>query len=194
MRIGVFGGTFNPIHLGHLISVEHVRNECSLDRVILMPARVPVHKEMPRGATAEERLRMVTLAAAGVDWLQVSRMEIDRETPSYTINTVNALMREYAGSQLYLIIGGDSFNEISTWKSYRELVGMVSLIVMKRRDAAGFPADVMDLCREVIFAGNPVIEISSTMIREKIRAGLGAGFLTPPAVADYINGKGLYRN
>ena len=194
MRIGIFGGTFNPIHMGHLITIECIRSEFALDRVILIPARIPVHKEVACSISAEDRLHMVKLAAEGVEWLGISLLEIEKDAPSYTIDTVNDLMKIYSGSELFLIIGGDSFNEIGTWMRYRELVRMIPLIVMKRHDSMEYRRDIIEMCREVSFADNPIIGISSTAVRERIRRKGSVRFHLPDRVADYIKTKGLYTN
>ena len=114
MKLGIFGGTFNPIHYGHLINAEIIRSDFNLDRIILVPARQPVHKSLDGNVPAEERYAMAALAVGGAKEIEVSRIEIDREEPSYTITTVHELLALYPGSELYLIIGMDSLAELDT--------------------------------------------------------------------------------
>ena len=191
MKLGIFGGTFNPIHNGHLINVEIIRSDFNLDKIILVPAKVPVHKALAGDVPAEERYAMAVLAVAGAREFEVSRIEIDRNEPSYTITTVHELQGLYPDSELHLIIGMDSLNEICVWREPDHLLEHVSLIVMKRPGEKCDPKP--DLSRyDVSFAENPLIDISSTLIRERLRAGKSIRFLVPDAIIDYIQKKGLY--
>jgi nicotinate-nucleotide adenylyltransferase len=191
LKLGIFGGTFNPIHNGHLINVEIIRSDFNLDKIILVPAQIPVHKSLASHIPAEERYAMAVLAVAGAREYEVSRIEIDRNGPSYTITTVHELQGLYPDSELHLIIGMDSLNEICVWREPDHLLEHVSLIVMKRPGENCDPK--LDLSRyEVSFAENPLIDISSTLIRERLRAGKSIRFLVPDAIIDYIRKKGLY--
>ncbi len=193
MKLGIFGGTFNPIHYGHLINAEIIRSDFNLDRIILVPARYPVHKSLAGDVPAEERYAMAVLAVAEAREFEVSRIEIDRKEPSYTITTVHALQKEYPGSELNLIVGMDSLNTIDTWRETEHLLNHVSLIVMRRPGEK--PAPDIDLSGySVRYGENPLIDISSTVIRERLREGKSVRFLMPDAVIDYIARKGLYRN
>lgn len=191
MNIGIFGGTFNPIHYGHLINVELVRSETGLDRVILVPTKQPVHKELEGNASAEDRYAMACLAVAQVPGYEVSRLEIDREEPSYTIITVEALMARYPEADLHLIIGMDSLNDIHTWREADRLVKMVSLIVM-RRPGAEVHTDMVPEGARVRFIENPLIDIHGSEIRERLARGLSVRFQIPDMVLDYIHQRGLY--
>ncbi len=193
MKLGIFGGTFNPIHYGHLINAEIIRSDLSLDRIILVPARYPVHKSLAGEVPADERYAMAVLAVAEAGEYEVSRIEIDRKEPSYTITTVHELQKQYPDSELNLIVGMDSLNTIDTWRETEHLLNHVSLIVMRRPGEK--PAPDIDLrgC-SVRFGENPLIDISSTVIRERLRTGKSVRFLLPDAVIDYIARKGLYRN
>ncbi len=192
MRIGIFGGTFNPVHLGHLMGIEFIRTECLLDRIIIVPARAPVHKEVACATPAADRVNMVRLAIEGNESLSVSLMEIERESPSYTISTVDDLIRLHPGASLSLIVGSDSFNEIDTWKDYERLLSLVSLIVMNRGAEPVFRNGIRGECRGLVHSGNPVIGISSTMIRDRVRNSLGIRYMVPGPVEEYIYKKGLY--
>ncbi len=193
MKLGIFGGTFNPIHYGHLINAEIIRSDFHLDRIILMPAKYPVHKSLAGEVPAEDRYAMAVLAVADARQFEVSRIEIDRKEPSYTITTVHDLQGRYPGSELNLIVGMDSLNTIDTWRETDHLMKHVSLIVMRRPGEQG-PRDPDLGGWRVRYAENPLIDISSTVIRERLGAGKSVRFLLPGAVIDYIARKGLYRN
>jgi len=115
-RTGIFGGTFNPIHHGHLINIELLIDHFNLDRVLFIPAKIPVHKTLADNVSSADRLKMVELALAGSENMLSSGIEINRETASYTITTLEELKNIYPDDELFLIIGSDSFNELDTWK------------------------------------------------------------------------------
>ncbi|HOD14663.1 MAG TPA: nicotinate-nucleotide adenylyltransferase [Spirochaetota bacterium] len=193
MKLGIFGGTFNPIHYGHLINAEIIRSDYNLDRIILVPARQPVHKSLDGNVQAEERYAMAALAVGGAKETEVSRIEIDREEPSYTITTVHGLLELYPGSELSLVIGMDSLAELDGWRESDHLLEHVSVIVM-RRPGPGIAPGAAPATGRIHYAENPLIDISSTYIRDRIRAGKSVRYLLPDAVIDYIHRKGLYRN
>jgi nicotinate-nucleotide adenylyltransferase len=194
LKIGIFGGTFNPVHYGHLINAELVREKFSLDRVLFVPSKHPVHKELEGSISSAHRVKMLELALAGNSEMGVSTIEVDKETPSYTIYTVDELKTQYPGDQLYLIIGYDSYLEIDTWKNYRELLGKVDLVVMKRNGVSGRREDLDEFAERIFFAENPLIELSSTEIRNRIREGLSVAYMLPENVLDYITKEGFYRS
>ncbi|MBN2160863.1 MAG: nicotinate-nucleotide adenylyltransferase [Spirochaetes bacterium] len=191
MKIGIFGGTFNPIHYGHLINAEIIRSDFNLDKIILVPSRYPVHKKLDGDVPAQERYAMAVLAVAGLQEFDVSRIEIDREGPSYTITTVEELRAAYPESELHLIIGTDSLATFASWREKDRLLSSVQIIVM-RRPGQERPPD-MDFGGHIVrFAENPLVDISSTEIRERLRHGRSVRFLLPDQVIDYIRKKGLY--
>lgn len=191
-RTGIFGGTFNPIHIGHLINLEFIREKYSLDRVFVIPAKVPVHKNITDSIDPADRLEMVKLAFSGNRFVEISEIEINRESPSYTIITLEDIRHLFPDDELYLIIGSDSFNELDTWKSYKEILAEIPLIIMKRPGSTKLRDDLLLLALEVNVFENPLIEISSSMIRERIKNNLSVRYLIPDAVADYIYKKRLY--
>jgi len=193
VKLGIFGGTFNPIHYGHLINAEIIRSDYNLDRIILVPARQPVHKSLDGNVQAEERYAMAALAVGGAKETEVSRIEIDREEPSYTITTVHGLLELYPGSELSLVIGMDSLAELDGWRESDHLLEHVSVIVM-RRPGPGIAPGAAPATGRIHYAENPLIDISSTYIRDRIRAGKSVRYLLPDAVIDYIHRKWLYRN
>ncbi len=193
MRIGVYGGTFNPLHMGHLVCAEHVRDEFSLDTVLFMPSRRPVHKALKEEINAEDRARMIELAIGDNPGFELSRMELDREEDSYTILTVRQLLRERAGAELFLLVGADSYAELHTWKEYRALLDLVSLVVMPRPGCSAINDELASCGGTVFFASNPHIGVSSSEIRERVRAGKRIRYLVHPSTEEYIQSKGLYR-
>lgn len=217
MKIGLFGGTFNPVHLGHLRSALEVREGLGLDEVVLVPAAVPPHKGQAHLAGAAERLEMVTQAVAGVAGLTVSDIEVRREGPSFTVDTVRHFRNRLPGAELSLIVGLDAFLEIDTWRSYRELLELVPVVVISRPGGAacGDDATVERFIRDRIDPGAaadpgagcyraagvqgirvfPVtaLDVSSSRIRELVRTARSIRFLVPDAVGTYIQTRGLYR-
>ncbi len=194
MKLGILGGTFNPVHVGHLINANVVREELGLDRILFIPARIPVHKGLDSAVSPEDRYEMLRRATEGDEHFGVSRVEIDREEPSYSIVTMRYLVREFPGVEPFLIIGADSFNELHTWKDYRDLVALATLVVMMRPavipespalDAAG---------ARYILVQNPLIDLSSTGIRARVKAECSIRYMVPDAVGEYINVKRLYRD
>ena len=192
MRLGIFGGTFNPVHCGHLINAEMIRSDFGLDRVVLVPAQHPVHKELDGNVPGEDRFEMARRAVENLPGYDVSRIEIDRKGPSYTITTIHEFGERYPGADLHLIIGMDMLNEIDTWREAERLLKSVTLVVMRRPGTDRHPE--MDLGPyRVRYAGNPLVDISSTCVRERIRSGKSVRFLLPERVMEYIMEKGLYR-
>ncbi|RPI89486.1 MAG: nicotinate (nicotinamide) nucleotide adenylyltransferase, partial [Spirochaetales bacterium] len=165
MKLGVFGGTFNPVHVGHLINADVVREYLGLDRILFIPARMPVHKGLDDPVSPDDRYEMLRRAIEGNDRFNVSRVEIDREEPSYTIITLRDLVREYPDSDLFLIVGADSYNEMHTWKDYRDLVSLATLAVMKRPGIIPCNPELDAAAARYIMIQNPLIDLSSTEIR-----------------------------
>ncbi len=193
-KTGIFGGTFNPVHTGHLINIEFVRDYLKLDRVLLVPARDPVHKKIFDKVTPHERLEMVRLAISGNDFFEASSIEIDRDDASYTLYTLNQLKMIYPDDEFYLIIGSDSFNELDTWKSFTEILKSTHIVVIHRPGDLELRRDLIEIASNVTAVENPEINISSTEIRERVKLGKSIKYLVPDQVMDYINFKGLYRN
>ncbi len=194
MKIGVFGGTFNPIHNGHLINAQVIKDNYSLDKVLFVPSKYPVHKNLDSNVSAEHRFEMIKLATQDNAGFNVTRIEIDRSEKSYTITTIKQLSDTHTNASFYLIIGSDAFNEIETWKDYIELTQLTSFIVMKRPGTEQHNKRIINLVKHVEFADNPIIDISSSKIRENIRKGLSIKNLVPQSVEKYIKDKELYRS
>ncbi len=219
MRIGLFGGTFNPIHRGHLRAAAQVRQGFGLDRVFLIPAALPPHKVSGEVAAASDRLQMIRLAIENRDGLNVSDVELKRAGPSYTIDTV----RHFKGrlenqSRVFLIMGLDAFLELDSWHLYADLLAQIAFIVINRPLAGGdadagwkrmedylrdriSPQYTFDAARSCFRrpGSQPIhvlaidaLDVSSTQIREMIKKGRPIDHLVPPKVAQYINSRGLY--
>ncbi len=194
MKLGVFGGTFNPIHNGHILNARYIKNRYSLDTVLFVPSKHPVHKKLEGNISPTDRFEMIRLAVNREPGFDVSNIEIERSEKSFTIITIRQLLDIYSGAEIFLLIGEDAFNEIDTWKDFGELIKLVAFIVMKRNSAFKYKKGILKKVNNVIFADNRVIKISSSDIREKIRAGLPVNNLLPQDVENYIRERGLYKN
>lgn len=188
-RIGIFGGTFDPPHVGHLVTAVNVRHSLDLDRVILMVAHQPWQKEGSRRITpALDRLAMVDAAVAGVPGLEAGRWEIDHGGPSYTADTLAALVREYPHAKFFTIIGDDAAAGLATWERLDDVVALSEIVVVDRPgEFAPVPAGVS--CRHVEV---PHLEVSSTDLRQRIVDGRPLDFLVTPPVLAVIAERSLY--
>lgn len=193
MNIGIFGGAFNPPHIGHLIVLESVLDQLPLDKVLLIPSAQPPNKRDGSLAPAAARLEMTRLAIQGCEGYEVSDLEIRRGGISYTVDTVAALAGLYPSASISLIIGGDNLLEFQTWKSPDEILARADLIVMNR---PGFsPRDSRsEYLRKARMLNVPQIGISSTDVRRRVKLGRSIRFLVPPPVEQYILQRGLYRD
>ncbi|MGF1634879.1 MAG: nicotinate (nicotinamide) nucleotide adenylyltransferase [Phycisphaerae bacterium] len=191
-----FGGSFNPVHLGHLICARHVAEARGFGRVRLIPSRLNPHKEADASvAGAEHRLAMARLAVADDELFVVDDLEIQRPGPSYTLRTVRAL-RERFGGPIDWLIGADLLPGLSSWFGYPELLSEITFHVMHRPgyeiEASRLPPEVADLARRNLVEA-PAVDISATLIRERIAQGRDVRYLTPDAVSCYIVREGLYQ-
>ncbi|MBI5214827.1 MAG: nicotinate-nucleotide adenylyltransferase [Ignavibacteriae bacterium] len=191
-RFGIYGGTFNPPHLGHLIVTESVQDQLQFDNVLFIPAAIPPHKIESQIAPVRARLEMTALAISKNRSFEVSDIEITRTGFSYTIDTVNQLKELYPHTNFSLIIGADNFLEIESWKSPEKILEQVELIVMNR---FGFEPALMNskFMKEARFVTVPNIGISSTEIRRLVKQERSIRYLVPPEVEQYIYVNGLYR-
>ncbi len=193
MKIGVMGGTFNPIHLAHLISAEQIRQVLALDQVLFIPSARPPHKP-PDGIVApEHRYQMTKIAIADNPYFFVSRIEIDRQGPSYAIQTVRDLQNYYSSDcELTWIIGTDSLIEFKIWKDYDQLLNMCQFIAITRPKypLSAVPPDIIKRVKTIQI---PLMQIAATDIRHYIRSNRSIRYLVPSAVAEYIHQHQLYR-
>lgn len=198
-RIGVLGGTFDPIHLGHLVVGEEARDRLGLDRLVFMPAGNPRLKEHAPLASAIQRLEMVRLAVGDGDDSEISSQEVVREGSTYTVDTIAELRQQYAESdQIYFMVGMDALEQFDRWKEPDRLLGMCNLVVVNR--VGHQRVDVNDFVGRFPQAGPgltlltvPRLEISSTDIRNRVRDSRSIKYLTPDPVWHYIKDHGLYR-
>ncbi len=188
--VGIFGGTFDPIHLGHLITAQAVLELRGLEKIIFIPAFISPHKIEIRNLEAEHRLNMVKNAISGISYFEFSDIEVKRESVSYTIDTLRQLKKEY--QELELIIGYDNIFDFSTWKDPDEILKLAKLIVLRRRTSIE-PAQKDKYFKSAIFVDTPTIEISSSEIRQRILNDLPIDFLVPTTVKDYIFKFNLYK-
>lgn len=198
MKIGVFGGTFNPIHVAHVRMAEEYARRLGMDKLILVPTHIPPHKAVKGLADAEDRLAMCHLATDDLPLFEVSDFEIRQEGKSYTFKTLAHLQEQYLEGDFYLIMGADMFLTVQDWRQPGEIfriatlcaaqreVGELNLLELhkKRLETMGARCIVLDM------APTP---LSSTMIRDGLAAGEDVSGLLHPAVLDYINYQGLYR-
>ena len=208
-RTAVFGGSFNPIHLGHLLLADEMLERLRLDRVVFVPAAAPPHKPAALLAPAEHRFAMVRLAVAGHAGFEVSDVELRRSGPSYTVDTLETLARN--GDELFLLVGSETFLDLLSWRLPRRLVELARLVVVPRTGSAFDPesAAAQKVLREIgaerfVSADEPItpaavaivravsLPISSSDLRARARAGRSLDYRVPEAVAAYIRRHGLY--
>jgi len=189
-RIGIFGGTFDPVHVGHLVAAIWAREALALDRVLLVVANDPWQKSGRRQVTpAAQRLAVVRAAVGGVPGLEPSGIEIDRGGPSYTVDTVRQLAARHPGAEFFLVAGTDVAGELDTWHRAEELAGLVRLVVVGR---GGVDEGVDPPGWRVEHLRIPALEISSSELRRRLAAGESVEFLIPPAAILCIQRLGLY--
>lgn len=188
MRLGLFGGTFDPIHLGHLRAAENAREAMALDAVAFVPAARSPFKDRPV-SSGWDRYAMVALATAGHDAFQPSVRELEREAPSYTVDTVRALRHERPHDELFLIVGGDTVGDLPSWRDSTELFAQCTVVAVSR---PGEPRPEA-LPARVSWVDGPGLEVSATEVRRRVKEGRSVRFLVPDAVADYVSKRRLYR-
>ena len=198
-RIGLMGGTFDPVHLAHLHIAEESRQAFSLDEVLFIPAAQPPHKQGRKIASAKQRIKMVELAIAGNPAFTLNLLEMRRQGPSYSWLTVQEL-HECLGAEaeLYFITGSDSINDLPTWNHAKDLVAACHFIGAARPEVPLDEQLLLDffgqkLRQHIHELQIPRMEISSTLIRQRIAAGKSIRYLVPEKVADYIEKEGLYQ-
>jgi nicotinate-nucleotide adenylyltransferase len=188
MKIGILGGTFNPIHYGHLILGEQVRGQLGLDKVIYVPTFIRPKKTAKGIAGADHRLKMVALAVKKNKRFSVSAMEIDRRGKSYTVDTLRQIKKKYPAAELFFICGSDLVNEIPTWKNVEQIYGMATFVLAKR---PGFGKRLSG--KRFIKIHVAQVDISSSLIRDLVRQGRSIRYLTPGTVVEYIEKHRLYK-
>lgn len=189
-RIGLLGGTFDPIHMTHLYMAEVVKQECKLDEVWFVPAKIPPHKQDQHMLAGYERLHMVKLALEGIAYFSVCDLEFQRKDPSYTIDTIQQLQKEYAQDHFFFIIGADMIEYLPQWHRIEELIDLVTFIGVGRPERAINPNH--PYAQKVWPVGMIPSYISSTAIRERKKQGKSVRFLVPERVNQYIEEHHLY--
>jgi nicotinate-nucleotide adenylyltransferase len=196
-RIGVLGGTFDPVHIGHLILGEQAREELRLDKVLFVPAGQPWRKAGREIAPAEDRVAMLALALHGNDAFEISRLEVEQARPSYTAETLGELTSRRPGARLFLVMGEDALADLPNWRDPERIVRLATLAVARR-----FPGQGVEPLAEAIggppgrveWLKMPLLGISATGIRERMRRGQSVRYLVPDAVEEYIRTHRLYRD
>ncbi len=197
VRVGVLGGTFDPIHIGHLILAEEARAQLGLSVVCLVPAGDPPHKRDRRLAPVEDRLRMIELAIAGNPAFRASRVDADRPGPHYTLDMVRIFQEQLPpGGELYFLMGYDSLAELPGWHRPADLLAACRLVALTRYnvplDWGYLEAKLPGIRQRVTLLDMPELEIASNQIQARVRAGRSIRYLVPEGVREYIEAQGLY--
>jgi nicotinate-nucleotide adenylyltransferase len=196
VRVGILGGTFNPPHIAHLVCAQEAHGELGLDQVLFIPARVPPHKPVEHEPGAEHRLELCRRAVGDDQRFAVSDLELRREGPSYTVDTLEELSSQPSKPELFLIVGGDIAVGLPRWRQPERVLELATLAIAKRQ---GTPrAEVQDILgtleggQRSRFFAMPRVGVSSTMIRRRVRGGQPIRYLVPDDVAGYIEDHKLY--
>jgi nicotinate-nucleotide adenylyltransferase len=198
VKTGVLGGTFDPIHNGHIAVAEEVRAELGLDEVIFIPTGQPWLKVDWEVSAAEHRLQMVRLAIADRPGFSASAIEVERPGPSYSVDTISELLRQLGEqSNMFLILGWDSLSQLPMWHRPAKLIELCRLVTVprpgySRPDLDSLNASLPGLSRRVVLLDKPRVDISATNIRSRVAQGLPIGRLVPEPVEEYIKQHGLY--
>jgi len=212
-RVGLFGGTFDPIHYGHLSAAEEIIQTLSLNKVYFIPSAIPPHKEESNITPAADRLKMLRLAIEGNEHFDISEFELERETPSYTVDTLEHLTGAHPDLEFYFILGNEIFNKIESWKDYRRLFELTNFVVITRPGFSDVDSNKIPLAlkddfryykkvenvisytnnaRDIVFTEIRGIEISSTDIRNSVKSNKSIKYLIPDKVEKYIITEKLY--
>ena len=193
MRLGIFGGSFDPVHIGHLIAAESAREAFQLDKVLFVPAHQPPHKPSLPHASSALRLKMLDAAVRSHIGFAVSDLEIRREGPSYTLDTLQELIKIHPGAKFYFILGTDLVPELIHWHRWDILVTLATFVGVHRPggEARDIPEKFHGVVKQLEIPG---VDVSSTLIRFRVAAGKSIRYLVPAPVQDIIEEEGLYRN
>jgi len=192
-RVGIFGGSFNPIHLAHLVAADDARATLGLDRVLFVPARVPPHKSPGALLDGDERATMIEIALRGAPGLELSRVDLDRDGPSYTVETIRIVRASLPESaEVFFLMGADSLADLASWRAPDEILRLANVVVFPRagHDPTEAPAEIRARVRVL---ETPLLAISSDEIRQRIRDGRPTRFLLPDGVWRRIAERGHYR-
>ena len=193
MRIGLFGGAFNPPHVGHLIFAQEAHAQLELDVVVWVPVGQAPHREIPQDPGREARFQMCDYAIAADERFGLSRIEVDRDGPSYTVDTLKELRERSPDDELTLLLGGDQAAALPTWHEPGEVMRLAAIAVAERGDLDRTGVgEAIDGEAELRFFGMPRIDVSSTMVRERAASGRPIRYLVPDKVANFIGAQSLY--
>ena len=196
MRIGIFGGAFNPPHVGHLVCAQEALVQLELEKVVFVPVGQAPHRELDSDPGAEARLEMVELAAGDDARFATSRVEVDRAGPSYTSDTLRELREKAPGDGLFLILGGDQAAALPGWHEREAVLSLATVVVVERsnwsRNAIGIKIGRLRGAERIRYLDMPIIQISSSSIRRRVAEGLPIRYMVPDKVASYIGAKELY--
>ena len=193
MNICLFGGTFDPPHIGHLIIAESILSDLDIDKIIFIPSSIPPHKPLHSYSSASSRVEMLQISIKGTPAFQISDIELNRPGASYSIDTIKQIKSQMSLSkeELYFVIGGDSLIEFQMWKNPHEILSLAQVIIAPR---PSFTKDMVkpEFLEQVQFLDTPQIDISSSMIRERVREKKSIRYYVIPEVLEYIQEKRLY--
>ncbi len=201
MRLGIFGGSFDPVHFAHLLLAEMCREQCRLDQVWFVPAAAPPHKPTGSLTPARHRLAMLELATAGAEAFHISRLEIERSGVSYTVETLEQIHHQQPSTELFFLMGGDSLRDFPSWRAPERTCELAIPVVIRR---LGAPEPDLSVLAKAVSPERlariqqnqvqmPLVDLSSTFIRQAVAAGRSIRYQTPRAVEKYIETHGLYR-
>jgi nicotinate-nucleotide adenylyltransferase len=196
VRVGILGGAFNPPHIGHLVCAQEALLQLELDKVLFVPVGQAPHRELEEDPGAEARLELVELAVAEDDRFESSRVELDREGPSYTSDTLREMRSAAPNDEHFLILGGDQAADLPRWHEPEEVLSLAMVTVVERvswtRNAIGIKIARLKGSERVRYLDMPLLQVSSSAIRRRVAAGRPIRYLVPDAVADYIEENELY--
>lgn len=198
MKIGIIGGTFDPIHYGHLIIGEYARTSLKLDKVIFIPVGIAAHKDNKKITNAKTRVKMINIAIESNPYFQQSLIEIEIDRVAYTIDTLTSLKEKHPEDELHFIMGGDSVFQIESWKDSKKLMKLCKFIVLDRgfRSKVDLREKIAQLQNlygiEIEEINSPIIEVSSTEIRNRVKNNLSIKYLLPEVLENYIIRNKLY--
>ncbi len=201
MRLGVFGGTFDPVHMGHLVLAEQCREQARLDQVLFIPAARPPHKQTVVLTSYAERVEMLALAISGQPAFRIDDLEKNRPGPSYTVDTLSQLQEKYAGAELHLLIGADTLHDLPQWHQPARILELAGLLVVPR---PGFEVLDASAVKKMLALSDsitlryqvcpiPFLDIASRDLRRRIAQGQSIRYLVPRAAEAYVRDKGLYK-
>lgn len=189
MKVGILGGSFNPIHIGHLILADEVRQKLALDKIFFIPVYLPVHKDTDDLLPAKERFKMVKLALKGNPYFEALDLEVKRKGRSYTIDTLRALRQGYSGvKKFFFIVGSDAIGYLDSWKDINEVMKLAKFVVASRPNypLKNIPGNILPLAIESV-------DISGFRLRQRLKNNESVRYYLPKEVYKYIERKGLYR-